>query len=109
MRTENIIYTLINFGSTYDSCQKIKVLGKVHSFPCMNKCDDSFTIFDNFKFEKNSFRRLADKIDIKGSLYKNGPIYAEMQVFKDFFYYKKGVYTNTTNISIGYHAVRVII
>jgi len=46
--------------------------------------------------------------DLKRTLIEYGPIEVGMAVYADFFYYKSGIYTPTSNYLVGYHAVTIV-
>ena len=70
-------------------------------------CDDGVTQADYLQIKKDSVFKLDSVDDIKYHLIEHGSVYAEMKVYEDLFYYKKGVYYNTVDKSVGDHAVRV--
>lgn len=44
----------------------------------------------------------------KAAIANGGPVIAALEVFRDFLYYKGGIYIPVTTESVGYHAVAVI-
>lgn len=57
---------------------------------CVRKCDNSSIEFENDKY----FGRAAYKVnatDIEAEILTNGPVSVTMDVYADFFLYKKGM------------------
>jgi hypothetical protein len=106
MRTENIIYTLIKKGVTYEYCHYLKLFGNFKT-KCGDLCDDGYTQAQYIQIPSNKIWRVTDTNKIKLEIFEKGSVYAEMEVYQDFFYYQSGIYFNTVTNFIGYHAVRV--
>lgn len=96
---------LINHGVALEVCQNIKF--KNVDLICEKKCQNSRINYQTFKIDKGSLKRLTGIKQIKDDIFENGPLYAEMIIYEDFFHYKRGIYSNVINNPIGYHAVRV--
>ncbi len=110
MRTENILYRLKNVGYTHESCDGMKLLN--NNIKCGMYCDDGESMIIYYKptHSKINISDFPNKIyGIKVELISNGSLYAEMEVYRDLFYYKSGVYSCGTGEFVGYHAVRVCI
>jgi C1A family cysteine protease len=45
---------------------------------------------------------------IKNAIYTSGPVQAQMAIFKDFYYYRSGVYTHVSGALEGYHVVLIV-
>jgi C1A family cysteine protease len=54
------------------------------------------------------WRRVKETLERKDAIRSRGPVVAGMVIYKDFGYYRSGVYRPTTADSIGLHAVSVI-
>jgi hypothetical protein len=109
MRTEGLIMDLLQKGISYDKCQKLRITSfNLPKFACSDVCDDGITKADYVKIKKESVIRLRNEYEIKFEIFSKGPVYAEMKVYDDLFYYKSGIYYNTSKTFIGYHSVKVI-
>jgi hypothetical protein len=106
-RTENMIYRMVNFGITYAFCQQAKFFSRNHRVECRKVCDDEVSQPEYVKILAESIQIIKDPEMIKSDIITKGPVYAEMTVYEDFYYYKSGIYENVTTNLIGYHSVRV--
>jgi hypothetical protein len=106
-RTENMLYRLVNFGITYAFCHQAKFFSKNNRVECRKFCDDNVHSPDYVKILPESIQVIKDPEKIKSDIITKGPVYAEMTVYEDFYYYKSGIFQNVTNNVIGFHSVRV--
>ncbi len=60
-------------------------------------------------YRVTSFEDVSNSVElIKSALLHNGPVLAGFLVYKDFLYYKSGVYRHVTNMIVAGHAVTIV-
>jgi len=112
-RVEAALYHLVQSGITTEICQRINVHkfsdNENHNIDCKANCDFDFITKHMFYIDRKAIKLIDSFQEARESLFNDGPLYAEMRVFEDFFHYNGGVYNNIVGMFIGYHAVRVIL
>ena len=100
----DIVWDYVNEnGITTDKCLSYKN-GKNR---CNMKCDSKN---DNFiKFYSGKTKILEDEISIKKEIMKNGPVTSMINLYRDYYNYKSGIYSHTEGKEIlGFHAIVII-
>jgi C1A family cysteine protease len=75
-----------------------------HDMPCGNTCDD----WQARATKVVSWSEVVDVGARKEWLATKGPMIGCMEVYRDFFSYKNGVYRHTSGSLSGYHAIAVV-
>ena len=76
---------------------------------CKKKCSDSYQIaYEDDKFFGLEPKYFDDEFGIMKEIYKNGPVTASMEVYKDFEKYGGGVYVKNSDDFTILHVVRLI-
>jgi cathepsin B len=75
---------------------------------CFDFCFPLFWVSD-FKYYVRDATPIVDRnVDRIKTALLDGPVTAGMVLYKDFTAYKEGIYENTTDEIVGYHAVKVV-
>ena len=100
----DIVWNYINEnGITSDKC--LSYQNRANS--CNIKCD---SINDNFnKYYSGKAKLLESEISIKKEIMKNGPVTSMLNLYKDYYNYKSGIYIHDKEENIlGFHAIVII-
>jgi len=100
-----------NTGVVNDACIPYPFQGtsydkNVYNDQCPSTCMNNTSMSNRMKV--SSYKRLNTVEDIQRDLMANGPVHAAYTVYKDFFSYNGGVYTQTSNTVAGGHAVEIV-
>ncbi|CAD5221391.1 unnamed protein product [Bursaphelenchus okinawaensis] len=95
-------------SKNYPECKK-------RNFPtpkCQQKCQNGYSEHD-YKHDKYyaslSYSYVRDSFGVMKEIVQRGPIvFAALEVYEDFLYYKSGVYQHKTGGYLGLHAVKVV-
>ncbi|CAJ0594736.1 unnamed protein product [Cylicocyclus nassatus] len=112
------------YGMTYGVCTggayNAKNCCKPYPFPpnsqdqqtpiCRAQCQFGYNVDYNRDkiYATSAYRVYANEDAIRKEIFTNGPVTAVFSVYKDFYYYKKGVYVHTSGDPDGLHAIRLI-
>ncbi|XP_072371602.1 cathepsin B-like [Scyliorhinus torazame] len=84
--------------------------GEIETPRCSRRCEAGYT--PTYSQDKHygitSYSVGSDVTEIMTEIYKNGPVEAALEVFKDFLLYKSGVYQHKTGESVGGHAIKIL-
>ena len=72
-------------------------------------CSDKATNWRDRLVRVADYGSVSDNVDfIKQALIEHGPLVTTMAVYRDFFYYREGVYEPVSTTLEGYHAVAIV-
>ena len=117
---KTIIHTCANMNDTYSLWKYLETTGIVKescvpyqswtafNYPCPESCVNKNEPWMKFSCAKGSVSHITSGRveDIMREVTKNGPVMAQMNVYLDFIYHKKGVYEHKSGQYLGRHAVR---
>ena len=100
----DIVWDYINKnGITTDKC--LSYQGSEKS--CSTKCDSKEDKFK--KYYSGTTKFLEDEDSIKKEIMENGPVTSMMNLYKDYYDYKSGIYIHTGDDDyLGFHAISII-
>ncbi|XP_063381102.1 cathepsin B-like [Cydia fagiglandana] len=76
---------------------------------CVEKCGSGYNVeYVKDKHEAKVAYSISGEDHIKAELYAHGPVEAGFQVYEDFIHYKSGVYSYTSGILKGGHAIKIL-
>jgi cathepsin B len=92
---------LVKNGAPSEACYPYKGAKK----SCPSKCANGSAITTNKAAAVVTYSSVAA---VQADIQAKGPVETYFMVYEDFYYYKTGIYTPTTSVQVGYHAVKVI-
>ncbi|KAG9391312.1 Papain family cysteine protease [Carpediemonas membranifera] len=91
-------------GITTDACLPYES-GAGHVPACPSHCKDGSS---PVRYKAKNFRHLRTTSEIMEEIFNYGPIEAAFVVYRDFYYYKSGVYEHKSGAEMGGHAIKII-
>lgn len=93
---------IVEHGVIPESCFPYSANDRI---PCTDKCPD----WENKILEVSDWHWVSpDKTSIKNALIRYGPLPTAIDVYRDFFYYSRGVYRHEWGDLVGYHLVAIV-
>lgn len=100
----DIVWDYINKnGITTEKCLSYQKSEK----SCSEKCDSNENKFNRYYSGTTKF--LEDEKSIKKEIMENGPVTSMMNIYKDYYDYKSGIYIHTGEDDyLGFHSISII-
>jgi len=98
---------LVNTGIVADKCYPYSS-GSGQTGTCQisgGKCTDGSAAT---KFKAAKYQTYKSVADVKNDIFNNGPVETGFLVYQDFMSYKSGIYTKTSNVLLGGHAIKIV-